>query len=90
MLDLSPEIEALARRLADAQKISVEAAVKQALEACASSVGIVPETRHSRERSPATAAARRERIERMVRDIAAMPVLDQRTPREIMDDLNDL
>lgn len=90
MIDLSPETEALARRLADAQKISVETAVKQALEARANFVGMVPGARGFRDRSPAGIAARRERIERIVRDIAAMPVLDPRPARDIMDDLNDI
>lgn len=88
MIELSQEIEALARRLADAQSVSVEDAVRQALEARARAAGIVPEPRRRRDQSPKAAAVRRTRIDEIVREIAAMPVLDRRSPREIMDDLN--
>jgi antitoxin VapB len=88
MINLSQETEALARRLADAQSVSIEDAVKQALEARARDAGLVPEPRRPRDRSPEAVAARRARIDRIVRDIAAMPILDRRSPREIMDDLN--
>jgi hypothetical protein len=33
---------------------------------------------------------RRKRMEKMVNEIAALPMLDRRSPREIMDDLNAL
>jgi antitoxin VapB len=88
MIKLSRETEALARRLADAQSVSIEDAVRQALEARARDAGLVPEPRGPRDRSPEVVAARRARIDQMVRDIAAMPILDRRSPREIMDDLN--
>jgi antitoxin VapB len=88
MIDLSRETEALARRLADAQHVSVDAAVKQALEARAAAEGLLPEPRRPRDQSPEAAAARRVRMERIANEIAAMPVLDPRSPREIMDDLN--
>ncbi len=42
MLDLSQETEALARRLAAAQRLSVEEAVRQALEERARSAGLAP------------------------------------------------
>jgi antitoxin VapB len=88
MINLSQETEALARRLADAQNVSIDDAVKQALEAHARAAGLTPEMRPPRDRSPEAVMRRRARIDRFVRDIAAMPVLDQRSPREIMDDLN--
>ena len=85
MINLSRETEALARRLADAQKTSVDAVVRQALEARATAAGILPKPRNP---SPEAAATRRVRMESIVREIAAMPILDTRSPREIMDDLN--
>lgn len=88
MINLSQETEALARRLADAQSVSIDDAVKQALEAHARAAGLTPELRRPRDRSPEAVMRRRARIDQIVRDIAAMPVLDQRSPREIMDDLN--
>jgi antitoxin VapB len=88
MIILSRETEALARRLADAQSVSIEDAVRQALEARARDAGIAPGLRRSGDRSPEAIAARRARIDQVVRDIAAMPILDRRSPREIMDDLN--
>ena len=90
MIDLSQETEALARRLADAQSVSIDAAVKQALEARAAAVGILAEPRRPRDQSPEAVAARRARIEQIVREIAAMPILDRRSPREIMDDLDSV
>jgi antitoxin VapB len=86
MLDLSQETEALARRVADARHVSVDDAVRQALEACAASM--LPKPERPRDRSPEAAAARRARVDQIVREIAAMPVLDPRSPQEIIDDLS--
>ena len=80
MIDLSDEAVALAERLAAAQRLPVEDAVRLALE----------------EKAAALLAAsppprRRASVEEMLAtgdDITAMPLLDQRPPREIMDDLN--
>jgi antitoxin VapB len=89
MIELSQEIEALARRLAAAQSVSVEDAVRQALEAHAQAAGIiVPGPSRPREQSPEASAVRRTRIDKIIREIAAMPILDRRSPSEIMDDLN--
>jgi len=90
MIHLSQETEALARRLADAQHVTIEDAVRRALEASAHAAGVLPEPGRPRDRSPEAAARRRARMDRMVRDIANMPMLDRRSPREIMDDLNAL
>jgi hypothetical protein len=43
-----------------------------------------------RDQSPAAVAARRARTNRFVAGLAAMPVLDPRSPNEIMDGLNAL
>ncbi len=88
MINLSQETEALARRLADAQHVTIEDAVRRALEASAHAVGVLADPARPRNRSPEAAAARRARMDQIVRDIAAMPVLDRRSPREIVDDLN--
>jgi antitoxin VapB len=88
MIYLSQDAEALARRLAAAQNLSVEEAVRQALEDRARVAGVMPQPRRPRDRSPEAVAARQARIDRIVEEIAAMPVLDPRSPREIMDDLN--
>ena len=42
MLDLSQETEALARRLAAAQRLSIDEAIRQALEERARSAGLTP------------------------------------------------
>jgi antitoxin VapB len=84
MITLSQETEALAKRLADAQHLSVEDAVRQALEEKARAAGVVPESASPR---------RRMSVEDMLAvgaEIAAMPLLDPRSPQEIMDDLNAL
>ena len=88
MIYLSQDAEALARRLAAAQNLSVEEAVRQALEDRARVAGVMPQPRRPRDRSPEAVAARQARIDRIVEEIAAMAVLDPRSPREIMDDLN--
>lgn len=89
MINLSQETETLARRLAAAQSVSVDAAVRQALEASAHAAGIEPEPGLPRDKTPEAVAARRARLDRLVRDIAAMPILDPRSPGEIADDLNE-
>ena len=88
MINLSQETVALARRLADAQHLSIDDVVRQALEARARDAGIAHPGRQTRDRSPEAVAARRARIDRVTRDIAALPVLDRRSAREIMDDIN--
>jgi antitoxin VapB len=90
MIDLSQETEALARRVADARRVTVDAAIRQALEASAHAAGVLPEQGRPRDRSSEAVTIRRERIGRIVGEIEAMPTLDTRPPREIMDDLNAL
>lgn len=89
MIDLSRETEALAERLAAEQGVSVEAAIRRALESRARMASYSPKE-HKRGPSPEVMAARRASIDRIVAEIAAMPILDPRSPREIMDDLNPL
>ena len=85
MIDLSQETEALAKQLAAAQGLSVDEAVRQALEEKARAAGVDLEAHRPRRR--------RMTLEEMLAagaEIAAMPLLDKRSPREIMDDLNAL
>jgi antitoxin VapB len=86
MIDLSPETERLARRLADERHVPVDAAVREALEASAVTSLLKPA--RPRDRSPEAIAARRARVDQIVREIAAMPILDHRSPQEIIDDIN--
>jgi antitoxin VapB len=88
MINLSQETEALAKRLAETQRLSVEDAIRLALEEKARAAGVVMEPRRPRDQSPEAIAARRARTNRFVAELAAMPVLDPRSPHEIMDDLN--
>jgi antitoxin VapB len=90
MVQLSQETEALARRLAAAQGISMDEAIRQALEQKAREAGLVPKPGKHRDTSPKAVAARKAGLDAVADDIAKMPVLDPRTPREIMDDLNAL
>jgi antitoxin component of RelBE/YafQ-DinJ toxin-antitoxin module len=62
MIHLSQETEALATRLAAALSLSVDDAIRLALEEKARAVGIVMEPRHPRDRSPEAVAARHVRI----------------------------
>jgi antitoxin VapB len=90
MLDLSQETEALARRLAAAQRLSVDDAIRAALEERARRAGLAEEPREPQGRPPAEIAARWERINRLVAEINALPVLDPRSTEEIVDDINAL
>lgn len=90
MINLSQKTAALTRRLPDAQRVTIEDAIRRALEAHAHAAGAVPEPGRPRDHPPEAAAARRTRMDQIVREIAAMPILDRRSPREIMDDLNAL
>jgi antitoxin VapB len=85
MINLTHETEALAKRLAEAQRLSIEDAIRRALEQQAFTTGLVAETMRP--------VRRRMSIEEMLAvgdEIAAMPLLDPRSPQEIMDDLNAL
>ncbi len=90
MIRLSPQTEALAARLAAAQHLSVEDAIRLALEEKARENGLLPEPPKQRDMSPAAIAARREALDRISAEIAAMPILDPRSPQEIADDLDSL
>ena len=68
MIILSGETEALAKRLAAAQRLSIEETVKQALEEKARAV---PELQWRRDNSPAAIAKREANIDRIVAEIAA-------------------
>ena len=92
MLDLSQETEALAQRLAAAQQLSVDDAIRQALEERARRTGLaaVPVPEKPRDRSAKAIAARRAALQRFAAEIAALPVLDPRSVEEIVDDINPL
>ena len=90
MIDLSGETEHLACRLAEARHVTVEDAIRRALETQAQAAGLAPGPGRTRDSSPDAIAARRAEVACIVREIAALPVLDARDPRDIMDDLNDV
>jgi antitoxin VapB len=83
MLSLPPAVLRLAQHLAAAQGTSLDEAITRAIEESARTAGIDSE-QHPR---------RRQTVEEMLvvgSEIAGMPLLDHRTPREIMDDINAL
>ncbi len=90
MIALSKETEALAERLAAARRVSVDEAVRQALEESARAAGVPPARRSARALNDAEFAAKKARIDQLVAEIAALPILDPRSPQEIMDDINEL
>jgi antitoxin VapB len=90
MITLSPETEALVQRVALARHVSVDQAIRLALEDKARAEGIALEPAPPRDTSHEAIAARIARTEKFIAELAAMPVLDARSPREIMDDLNAL
>jgi hypothetical protein len=80
MIAISRETEALALRLAAAQHMSADAAIRQALERRARAAGVEPEARR-----------RRMSVEQMLAlgsEIAAMPLLDPRSPAGGADNLS--
>lgn len=88
MIELSENVEDLARQIAAKQGISAEDAVKRAVEESARVAGVTTQRGRIRDRSPQAVAARKASMERLADDIAAMPLLDRRSPAEIMDELN--
>jgi hypothetical protein len=88
MINLPQETKALAQRLALAKRVSVEEVVRLALEEKGRAEGMTSGSGQPRDPSPQAVAARRARTDRLVAALAAMPVLDRRAPRDIMDDLN--
>ena len=88
MINLSQETEALALQLANVKRLSVEDAIRMALEDKARAEGIFPGPRRPRQQSGEAIAERRARTDKFVASLAVMPVRDPRSPREIMDDIN--
>jgi antitoxin VapB len=88
MINLSEETQALAQRLAVAKRLSVEDAIRLALEEKVRAEGLAAEPGQLRDKSAEAVATRRARTDRLLAALAAMPILDRRSPREIMDDLN--
>ncbi len=78
MVQLSHELELLARRVATAERASVEDTIRRALEARAKAHGLSTTRRRMSAEQMLVAGA----------EVAAMPLLDRRSPQEIMDDLN--
>jgi hypothetical protein len=60
------------------------------LEESARAEGASPAQRSERALSDAEIAAKKARIDQLVAEIAALPILDPRSPQEIMDDINEL
>jgi antitoxin VapB len=78
MIELPDEIEALARKLADARGVSVEHVVTEAIVQSASRTLLSP---------------RRMTVTEMLAvgdEIVALPLLDPRSPKELMEDVNAL
>lgn len=89
MLTLSEETESLAQQLAEAQNLSVDAAVRRALEQQARSVGVT-RTAESGRVPDEEVARRRAAMRELQAQIAALPILDPRPIQEIVDEINEL
>lgn len=80
MICLSDDLEALARKIAAARGLSVEDAVARAIEESARHSGLA----RPRRRLTAT------EMLAVGDEIVALPLLDPRSPQQIMDDVNAL
>lgn len=87
MITLTEDTETLATRLATAQNLSVDHAVRLALEHEAHSVGL-PIGSAGQSDIAATIAWRRPRVTELLRTMASLPTLDARSQDEIAQDLN--
>ena len=74
----------------DAQHVTIADAVRRALEAHALAAGVAPNLGRRGDRSPEAVARRRARMDQIVQEIAAMPILDRRASDEIIDRVNAL
>ena len=83
MLQLSQDTEQLARRVAARVGRKPEDLIRAALEREAKALGVSDELPAKRRMTAAEMLA-------LGREIAALPILDPRSPKEIADDLNDL
>lgn len=81
MITLSPDIERLARRVAEQRGSTPEEAIRAALESEARSTGIPP-VESPRPRRPIDL----ERARAIIRRIASRPLLDPRPARDILDE----
>jgi antitoxin VapB len=83
VIRLSADVETLARRVAAVEQTSVEDAIRRALEDRARAKGVSLAARHGRRMTAGQMLA-------VGAEIAALPLLDSRSPSEIMDDLSAL
>ena len=86
MLDLSPETEDLARRLAHTSKQSVDQTVRDALHVRELTVL----KRRRKDMSFEAIAARIATTDKIVAEVAMLPILDPRPVHEIVDDINEI
>ncbi|WP_146604686.1 type II toxin-antitoxin system VapB family antitoxin [Rhodoplanes roseus] len=84
MTELPLDVVRLARRLAEAQGISVGEAIRRAVEDSARAAGLEATRLGGRRRMTAADMLS------VGREITAMPLLDPRSPGQIMDDLDAL
>lgn len=89
MIALSKDSEALARRLAEARNLPVQDVIKQALEASARSAGVLRVPFEPSRQPVEATATRKAAVARIVAQVKALPVLDPRSPQEIMDELDE-
>lgn len=83
MLQLTPDTEQLARKVAARVGRRPEDLIRAALEREARALGVYTDQ----------PGRQRMTVEQMIalgKKVTALPLLDQRTPAEIMDDLNEL
>lgn len=86
MLELKPETEALALRLAEAGQQSVDETIRDALEARKETLA----QRSTVVAAPETVAARLAAIDSIIARVKRLPDLDPRSAQEIVDDVNEI
>ena len=90
MINLSQETEALAQRVALAKRVGVDDAFAARLKIRRRPRALPLSLAGRCDQSAEAVAARHARIDEIVREVAALPVLDPRPTQALIDDLNEL
>lgn len=90
MIQLSEETEALAKKFAEMHGVTVDEVFRRLLKYDWADHVIDPMVFPRKDMSPEAIAKRKLSVDKIIAEIKKLPILDPRTPQEIMDDINEL